>query len=435
MTKGRSILTHIGVFLLAAAILWLMLIAAAALPNSAIADNMERSALSYSQKDAFSVGSSGRLSTVQDNYADAIMVNVSWFMGSDDPLTGSLDTGYYDGGEYGENFGLYMAVTGQAQANTDYTRYWHGTAVFIRLLHLVTDVEGIKTIGCCVIFALFALTVCMLLGRRHGCLALCLTLAFLMVRPWNLRLSMEYQPAFLLSFLLCPAYLAAERKSDLWLSLLAVIGGVMTGCFDFLTTETVVLLPPLMLVVAVRAREGRLAPFRETAMLLLRCYLCWLAAYGGMFLLKWTLASLVTGENTFLLAISSAGERVSGDVSGEALESLWARIPGAVLANLSTLFGSRARIEPLRALGGAALTGLVLFSLYYLFRAKRGGRTGTAALWLLGSVVFLRYMVLSNHSYLHTFFTYRALVCPLFAAFASVALNTALPKKKRGGRR
>jgi hypothetical protein len=41
-------------------------------------------------------------------------------------------------------------------------------------------------------------------------------------------------------------------------------------------------------------------------------------------------------------------------------------------------------------------------------------------------------MVLSNHSYLHCFFTHRALVVTIFALLAVAALNTRLYPVKKG---
>ena len=48
-------------------------------------------------------------------------------------------------------------------------------------------------------------------------------------------------------------------------------------------------------------------------------------------------------------------------------------------------------------------------------------------LWLL---VLLRFLALNNHSYLHCFFTYRALVCPIFALL--VVLTLYLPERRAG---
>ena len=77
----------------------------------------------------------------------------------------------------------------------------------------------------------------------------------------------------------------------------------------------------------------------------------------------------------------------------------------------------------MRFAAGMAVSFLVLGSVFYLFHKKKGNGTAVRLMIPLGSVVLLRYMVLSNHSYLHEFFTYRALISPVLAVFLSLALS------------
>lgn len=423
-----SILWKIGLFAATLAALWLLLLCAAAIPNGAVRANMERSALAYADKDPFAFTGGARYSAVQDNYADAILLNVAWNMGVGDPLAATLNTGYYDGGDLGENAGLYLTVTRGAAPNTDYTRYWHGSALVLRPLLLLMDAEGIKLLGFGAILTLGLLTLALLLRRGHPDLAAALALSLAAVRVWNLRLSLEYQPMFLLCFLLCPLYLSLERRGDRALVLLSVAGGAAAAFFDFLTTETVTILLPLLLVTAVRAKEDRLGGFRRGLGLSLHCGAGWLLAYGGAFLTKWTAASLVTGENKFAAALASVAERVG------MAPALGDEVPktalSAVTANLTALFGGTARVEPVRAVLGLAVTALVLGSIYYLFRSGEKRRDGSLLLLLLGGAVFVRFLALNNHSYLHNFFTYRALVCPIFALLTALFLNTGPPGRK-----
>ena len=153
-----SALKYTAVFVVTLIILWLIQVLSALIPNEALFANYEKSVYYYSDKDAFEYTDGKRLNAVADNYADAIWLNVAWNMGRENPVEGSLNTQYHNGGEYGVNWGLYSAVIDGGQPNTDYTRYWHGTAIFIRILHLFTDVEGIKIIGFCFFIILFVLS-------------------------------------------------------------------------------------------------------------------------------------------------------------------------------------------------------------------------------------------------------------------------------------
>lgn len=435
MNRQKGIVLPILVSAGLLAVLWLMLVLASMIPNAALKENMEQSALSYREKEAFSFEGSHRLNAVSDNYADAILLNISWNMGVGSPLTASLDTKYYDGDEQGESVGLYLAVTdARVEPNTGYTRYWHGSAAFVRLMHLVTDVRGMKLGGAVTVCLLVIITAFVLIRLGHASLALALLASLATVQIWNIRLSLEYQPVFIICFLLTPLYLWLERRDDWYLTLLSAAGGVLTAFFDFLTAETVVILVPLILVVAVREAEGRLEDFRENMRLFFSCGVFWLAAYGGTFLTKWTAASFVTGENQFRTAVLSAGERFGGSLAGEGPENPLLRLPAAVAANLTALGGGEARVEPLCAVGVLVLAVAAAGSVWYLFREPGRKDVAGKLLLLSGGLVFLRYLVLSNHSYLHAFFTYRALLSPALALYAWMALLIS-SRGKKGRRR
>lgn len=428
----RSIAKYIALFGAVLCLLWGALVLTAMIPNSAIAHHMEESARSYASRDAFEFTKEGQWNSIADHYADAIWLNVAWNMGRGEPLKAVLQTQYYDGGELGESIGLYQTVAQGAAPNTDYTRYWHGTAMMIRLLSLFTDVDGIKAIGFTVFLLLVLLSAGVLLFRKRGDLALLLLLSLAAVRAWNLRLSMEYQPAFILAFLLLPLYLLLERKGDRWLIGLSVIGGTAVAFFDFLTTETVTVLLPLACVTALRALEKRLDNPREHAALLVKCAVGWGCAYVGAFLVKWTLAGIVSGENTFALALASVEERVGGSVEGVAASA--DSFVAAPFANLTMLFGGEGRLDYARSFLALSITLLLLLSVWYLFQRKMISRAPVWMLLGLGGVVLVRYLALNNHSYLHCFFTYRAMVSLIFAILTALRLSIALPpgKKRRG---
>jgi len=138
----------------------------ASIPNESIRKNMEQSALSYKERGAYEFTKDYRLNSVADHYADSIWLNVAWNMGEGNPLLSSIQTDYYDGDELGENAGLYRTVAEGVAPNTDYTRYWHGTAMFIRFLHLFTDVEGVKIIGFCTFLILLILSMFLLAKKK-----------------------------------------------------------------------------------------------------------------------------------------------------------------------------------------------------------------------------------------------------------------------------
>ena len=432
-----AILRRAAVFAAVLLALWAALVAAAAIPNERIYDNMYESAFFF--KDHAPYVNESQLRLVQDNYADVILLNVTWNMGTD-PLVSTLNTAYYDGNDgttdYGENWGFYCALEG-TPPNKDYSRYWHGMAALIRPFMLFTDIDGIKLIGTITAFVLLAVNAALLLKKRQYFAAGALVAALMCVHVWNIGISLEYQPAVLVTLALLPLYILFE-KNDGALSILAVISGVMIAFFDFLTCETLTILIPLIIVFIMRKQDNRLPGFRGCFMLTMKCGTAWFLSYSGAYIVKWSAASLVTGENKFAAALTSVEERLIGEAEELAPVAQFFLAP---LANISTLFGGYDRVSWGNIAVGLIISAVVLGSVFYLFRSsEKYDRSFSLMMLILGALPFVRFFVLNNHSYLHEFFTYRALASTILALFAMLWYSLEFrPKKKnsaaKGGKK
>ena len=424
-----AILRRAAVFAAVLLALWAALVAAAAIPNERIYGNMLSSAMYFKDKPPYIYESQVRL--VQDNYADAILLNVVWNMGCD-PFVNVLNTAYYDGNDgeedLGENWGFYCALEG-TPPNTDYSRYWHGMGAIIRPFMLFTDIEGIKLIGTIAAFVLLAVNAALLLKKRQYFAAGALVAALMCVHVWNIVLSMEYQPAVLVTLALLPLYILFE-KNDGALSIFAVISGVMIAFFDFLTCETLTILIPLIIVFIMRKQENRLPGFKCCFLLTAKCGAAWFLSYAGAYIVKWSAASIVTGENKFAAALTSVEERLVGEA--EELDPV-AQFFLAPLANISTLFGGYDRVSWGNIAAGLIISAVVLGAVFYLFRSReKFDRSFTLTMLILGALPIARFFLLNNHSYLHEFFTYRALASTILALFAGLWYTLEFrPKKKK----
>ncbi len=432
-----AILRRAAVFAAVLLALWAALVAAAAIPNERIYDNMYESAMFFKNHAPYVNESQLRL--VQDNYADVILLNVTWNMGSD-PFVSTLNSAYYDGNDgendYGENWGFYCTLEG-TPPNKDYSRYWHGMAALIRPFMLFTDIDSIKLIGTITAFVLLAVNAALLIIKRQYFAAGALVAALMCVHVWNIYISLEYQPAVLVTLALLPLYILFE-KNDGALSIFAVISGVMIAFFDFLTCETLTILIPLIIVFIMRKQDNRLPEFRGCLSLSVKCGAAWFLSYSGAYIVKWSAASLVTGENKFAVALSSVEERLVGEA--EELDPI-AQFFLAPLANISTLFGGTARVEWGNIAAGLIISAVVFGAVFYLFRCReKYDRSFTLIMLILGALPFVRFFVLNNHSYLHEFFTYRALASTILALFAMLWYSLEFrPKKKnsaiKGGKK
>lgn len=432
MKKSRILVQGMGIFFGTLAILWLFMVLSASIPNSLIKENMTKSAVIMTQTEAFAYHEGTKMNGISDNYADSIWLNVAWYLGNDNPFISSVNTGYYDGETEGESDGLYRAVTVENQeANTDYTRYWHGTAGIIRIFHLFTDVNGIRNAGFLVTLGLAAMIMILLIREKKDSVAIFFFVSLCMVKVWNIRFCMEYQPSFIVALLMCILYLLYEKKGDDYLILMSVASGVIIAFFDFLTTETMVILLPIILVITVRGIEHRTGGFIESFRTVMLQGIVWLTAYGMTVLAKWCLAFIIVGEDAFSLALNLAGERIGGNNPGTDKLSPLMQWLAAPAANFSMLFGGSKRLDSTLIIVGVAFVLLFfIISFLCLKFGKKENKATTLILMLLGSIILVRYLVLNNHSYVHAFFTYRGLISMIMALFSIAIINWNLKKQK-----
>ena len=128
----------------------------------------------------------------------------------------------------------------------------------------------------------------------------------------------------------------------------------------------------------------------------------------------------------------SVGQRVGGAVT----EGNTNKMPGMLMAigsNLSVIFEGTSRTEYRNAISNLMIIAMLIFVVFRMYRVRKTLRPGTGFILLLGGVVLLRFGLLANHSYLHSFFTYRALASTIFAVLAAMLIN--LHTRKRGGGR
>lgn len=425
----KKLLIYIGTFVASIALLWAALVLTSLIPNEAIRPNMEKSAEYYNGIDPF-YQKSGR-NSVADNYADVILLNVLWNIRSSDPFVSSLDTKYYDGNDgttdYGENYGFYAALNG-AEPNTGYSRYWHGSVVFIRPLMLMTDVNGVKLTGFLAALLLLILDCALLIRKKQHFAAAALPISFICVQMWNMHLALEYQPVVLICLAITAVFIQLENSSDTALCTASIISGAMTAFFDFLTAETLTILIPLIIVMMMRKENGSFRGFRSELFTSLKCGMAWLFSYIGTFIVKWTAASIVTGENKFTAAISSAEVRIYGETDNIPAPL---RMLLAPLANISAMFGGSERVSPVNIIVGLLLTIMLFGGLYLIMRSGISSNGFAQLMLTAGLLPYLRYIVLSNHSYLHDFFTYRAQAASVLALIAAFWYCTAGHSNKK----
>ena len=234
-------------------------------------------------------------------------------------------------------------------------------------------------------------------------------LAYFLLMPFASSICLQYVPVTMLMLLACAAIL----KWDRWISdrigmpCFFVLLGMLTNYFDLLTFPLVALGFPIALLLALRLKtdDGFFGLFCLTA----ACGIGWAVGYAGMWALKWLLVDLISEYSTFYGIFSQIFLRMS-DNNGE-----FSRM-SVVMRNLDVILSKTSYLLLLGAAGVITLVPAV----------KNRARFDARAMMLLivAAVPFVWYLVMANHSFDHTYYTYRNLTMSVMAGFAFLSCCT-----------
>lgn len=423
----------------AVAILWFVLlilvqlgclIAVACIPRTGIQHNLEESSALLNEHEVFFYASASNPASRIDRYADSILLNITYYYDSEHPVTSVLRSSYYHTDSENENANLQYALENHPEPTLDYNRYWHGSIAILRPLLLIFNLKQIYILlGCSLLILTVLLILCLIRYHYGRSTILCFLAGLVMISVWYVPFSLEYIWTFLLMLLACILVTVLYEKGPRSLWLLLMSFGSLTAYFDFLTTETLTLLVPLALILikAYQPASGRqsesvfhLTTFSDGIRFSLPACLLWLVSYVGTWSLKWGIGSLILHENLFRSALSQASFRLSGaiDITDQGVVDGTTMMLQAIPRNLYYLF-------PFSYLGQHAVPVicLTLFGIaFFYYMTRRGSHVNPLPLLLglLACAPLLRYLILSNHSYIHCFFTYRALFATIFCIGTAV---------------
>ncbi len=408
-----------------------LLFTTAYIPQSAIQKQMKESAEYYSEHLLFDRVTPFSFLSRQDNYADCILTNIIYHIDSENILTSVLSASYYnpDGEEVNESFSYAVnnpaGISGNDKIvpNVDYSRYWHGSMVLLRPLFMFFDIRMIRMILGIMILLLTVWFLYLLIREKYLFFACCYVVGLISVSAWMCGFCVEYTMPFLVMAVELPVlFLLMTRKVNnekdeyqekiLWCVLAA--SGIVTAFLDFLTAETLTFTVAYMLYLVMRNKRGQIRGFKKECVRMIKSGGVWGIAYTLMFFLKWIMACIFLGKDAFMDALRQAAFRMNGDatlgnVTGAETVSDSERIFGALWRNFACLLPFRDSMKVWTTVITLVVTVVAAFCIWYLFRTKKVNDINRL-FGILAIIPVGRFIALNNHSYIHFFFTYRALL-------------------------
>lgn len=333
-----------------------------------------------------------------DNCTDALILNQTYNMRLMPPLRSVMLVPSH-GGETRDVEALKSVVNGTEQPLQTYARYWHGSTFLMRFLTLLIGRYANIRLMMYYISSI-AILLMLAMAYMHSSIraAMSFVIAFLLLKGYVLQFSIQFFPVIMLAC--CGGIAAIKYKSvphKMQVSMFVI--GSLTSYFDLLTTPLLTLGIPALMYVACNEDKIASMNLKSIAMIFFMPILLWGIGYGGTWMAKWIIATCITPENVFAEAISVGHYRINGAVPQmgdySILDTLMSNIQKMPMFLFIVLF--------------------VILSILATVFHRRVSIKNILVFVVIGLMPYLWYIVLSNHSWTHCWFTYRSQVIAIMA--------------------
>ncbi len=335
-----------------------------------------------------------------DNCTDALILNQTYNMRLMSPLTSVMLVPSL-GGETRNVESLNNVVDGVSQPIQTYARYWHGSTFLMRFLTLVIGRYANIRLILYYCTSLLLLLLSLLLYKHTGWkTTVAFALGFLLLKGYVTQFSIQFFPVITLA--LGGAIMVIHYRSSISrIGMTLFVLGSLTAFFDLLTTPLLTLGLPLLFYLACKEENITNSRWITTFKTLPIPAILWALGYGVTWAIKWALATCFTSTNVFKDAFSVGAYRIGGDVPYIADYNLW----DTIVSNVDKM-----PILP--------IIGIIVLFLICICIAPKWNAWKIASFYLLISITpYLWYCILSNHSIVHCWFTYRIQLITVIAVF------------------
>lgn len=390
------------------------------LPTKLMTNNVKKSIPLYTKEGLYQNWAGRKDSARLDNFTDAIMLRNAIYPTSKSKMKDAMLNPRYDYKNRNQVQSLIDSLKEKKNFTiVYYPRYWHGYLIILKPLTMLCEIANIRLLNMLlqIIIATYLIMLTgVVLGKGYG---LSLFLSYLLLNPVSLSMSFQYSSVFYVTFLVSIFLLKQMRlftKKQNYFFLIFLFSGILTAFFDLLTYPIATLGIPLILYLIGLNHYYKLIELHTAIKSVIWPSVFWGMGYAGMFVGKWVLAQLLTGYNVVANALFQLCYRMSYHTGHHETGKLINPIK-SISNNIQVILH-----EPIIIV----LIMSLIISLYYLWKTKKLTKLHDYSIfrWAMGFVMlypFIWYTIFCNHSFIHTWFTYRALSVSVFAIGSIVA--------------
>lgn len=304
-----------------------------------------------------------------------------------------------------------------------YPRYWHGYQVVLRPLTIVFQVQELRYLGMLLFYLLFFWSAWLIAKKTRPVCAMLYVLTIASGYMVAVTICFQYLTTFYVLFgaliFLLSRY-GTDRPLNLLLYLFVV--GMVENFSDFLTYPIITLGVPLILILWIRVRDEQ-ADFLRNFIFMFQASLSWVLGYALTWIAKWGITVVVLGVRYFWRTMSIVQYRLLGSEE-EPLDRI-----GTIRRNLKAWMN--VQDEGIISWSKVVLVILVIALFLAVWKKLKDWKTMSAYLPILfvASYPYIWYLVMSNHSQIHYWYTYRAQLVALFGIL--IFIESILKKDSR----
>ncbi len=411
-TAAKHVLRGIAILLLGVVLGLLLLACVYRIPQSAMRRGTETSAGILHGETLYPRVVESVPASQLDNFTDALMLNITYYKGGSF-AEDMLSSAYIQNDENDPLESLYGYVTGAEGEYQEayYGRYWHGYQAVLAPLLTVFDLLQIRYLNMALQIALAAAVLLTLHACGRKDMLLPYAILWISLMPAALFYSLQFSSTFYIMAVLSLVIASRSGKFDFAKLCFAFeIAGILEAYFDLLTYPLVTFGVPAILWFALDAERKQSLLRRIRQLVLLG--VSWGLGYLGMWSSKWVIAALFAGDNTLETAYQAikfrSAMQLTGDVKITYLDVIKANVFFYVSRGFVAVFAA----------------GVLLWLIKWFRQRKnkpdpelRSVLPAMAAIAVCALTPFAWYLVTANHSYLHSWFTFRELGIFLYGGF------------------
>lgn len=379
----KTVLRYCKVFVLLITGFFLFAVLSCMIPDKSIKANIEESATSLAMEGLYARAIIEMKQCQMDNFTDALIMNQIVNVDRSHPVRSAM--GVYRSTENGRDWDqpglLLRKVNGENLKTVQYSRYWHGNTFLFRPFFMFMDFNLIRLWLFAISTLLMVALVCVYFREAGLLKTLALAFGFVATCGFVTQFSMQFFPILAITVV---ASLLVIKRGEKDNGMLFFIVGALACYFDLLTTPLLTLGIPLAVMLSLKRDENFL--LKDNILEIIRLALLWGLGFVLTFATKWALATMILGFSVFADAFNTGLYRI-----GVEDFTRW----DAVAENFKMLN------MPM------ILVFILVFVVLMVVRRDKFNWKKAVVLLLLGLTPYLWFLVLSNHSYLHWWFTYR----------------------------